>query len=186
MMWLFFIFMSCVQKETSSPKASLQEWPNDADLIVDVCQKESRLAPICWVYAVSVLGQANRIDEAKAICRKRTGVWKEECYFRLAEEIAAKGNILLGASQCDQARRFRNNCFSHMLSASPTGREDMFQKRKLYTNLGNWPKFDKVLAAVEDGVKKDLLLFVLGLDEPKYVESLCKRIETKEFKRRCR
>ena len=186
MIWFLFLFMVCTQKEQEALGPSLKEWPNDADKIVEVCQSEQQLAPICWVYAVTVLGQANQFDAAKAICRRQSGIWKEECYFRLAEEISAKGDILLSIQQCKRVRKFRNNCFSHILTESPTGREDKFTKRQLFNNLGKWEAFDSVLASVEDAVKKDLLLLVLSLEEPRYVVELCQRIETKALKTLCR
>ena len=161
--------MSCTQPaQAPETTAVLQVWSNDVDKITEQCQKEGRLADICWVHAVTLLAAVKRYSEAKTICKKRSGVWQEECFFRLAEELAKHGEIVPAVKQCDKVRTFKYNCLPHVTNATPTGREDMLRRKKLYQKLGKWEEFDTVANAFENIEERNLLLLLTAWEKPRY------------------
>ena len=50
-------------------------------------------------------------------------VWEWECAFRLGEELATAGDLAVGLKHCSMAGRFSQNCITHSIWRSPTGKD---------------------------------------------------------------
>jgi hypothetical protein len=120
MIWL----LSCGSPDPLAP------WPEDPAELVQVCEAEriEALATTCRVQAAAVLGREGRAEEGDAQCRRiPDGIWREECSFRLGEELAAGGWLVEGLAHCVQAGQFSRNCITHAVWRAPGGMLDMSQ-----------------------------------------------------------
>ena len=109
MIWISFIHFGCSQPDVLEP------WSDDPQTLLRQCESQTDLAPICWVQAAAVLAQNNREPEAAKICADLTAIWKQECHFRVGEELAAKGELPMGIQHCILSDQFAQNCITHAM-----------------------------------------------------------------------
>ena len=180
----FLLLLSCGEKE-STKYSSLLLWPTEPESSVQRCKIEKRLKPLCWINAAVVHFQKNRVQDAEQICMKLEGIWYEECYFQLGERSAIQGNLLLGIQYCNQSRKFKLNCLSHVLELAPKGRELRRFRRALFKNIGNWTEFDRTLYSIPKLEQQEILLLILTIEHPNNRKELCNRIKTQTIKKNC-
>lgn len=108
------LLLSCGQPDPVAP--SLQPWPREPAALRLACQEQAfrELATTCWVQLAATLAQAGDEQAAAQACAEiEGGVWREECHFRLGEELAVAGKAVPAAAWCAQAGWFARRCLTH-------------------------------------------------------------------------
>ena len=83
----------------------------------EVCDAEpfDQLRTICLVEAAARAGREADAGRAEAACAAvPEGAWREECRFRSAEELAARGDAAAALRGCGAAGRFATFCVTHV------------------------------------------------------------------------
>jgi len=122
---IFLLVLSC------SPN-SLEPWSNDPEELENRCQQEKipELQITCNVQAAALYGMEDQEIKGMNLCLSIPDqLWKEECHFRLGEELSVGGNIESGLRQCTLAGRFTQNCLTHAIWRDP-------QSTKFPSNMG--------------------------------------------------
>lgn len=95
---------------------ALAPWPTEPAALLDRCREEpiAELATTCRVQAAALLAGQGRGEEAGQVCAEvPTGTWREECHFRVGEELAVAGQAAAAAAWCGRAGWFARRCVTH-------------------------------------------------------------------------
>lgn len=96
--------------------AALQPWPEDPVALAKVCEAQpfAELAITCRVQEAALRARRGEEEEAARACAFiPDGTWREECHFRLGEELATTGRAVPAAAWCAKAGWFARRCLTH-------------------------------------------------------------------------
>ena len=106
----------------SKPEYSIPDWSKDSKTLLQQCEKElvSEVQTICWIHAATVLIQEDPKGDVSAACNNITEeLWRDECYFRAAEELSILGRWQEGIRACRLSGRFEYDCIKHSYWREP-------------------------------------------------------------------
>ena len=95
---------------------SLAPWPDDPVEILAQCDAQPfpELATTCRVQAAARFARRGDAEQAGATCADvPEGTWREECHFRVGEELGSAGELLGALGHCREAGWFARNCLTH-------------------------------------------------------------------------
>lgn len=79
----------------------------------------------CLAFGADRVGRAGDVDGARSMCAAiDTPAWRAECFFLVAEAIAP-GDVNAAIATCEEARRFRQQCRTHVLELHLDGVPDL-------------------------------------------------------------
>lgn len=118
MIALLLVLAACGTGTPSPDPAgqALAPWPDDPTALLARCATEPfpELATTCRVQAAARLATLGKVDQADATCaRVPEGTWRQECHFRVGEELSQAGDVAQAAAQCGQAGWFAQRCITH-------------------------------------------------------------------------
>ncbi len=116
MIWLLLACGLGAPTDPDPVARSLQPWPDEAATLLASCEAEPfpELATTCRVQAAAHLAAQGRADAAGDVCALLDpGTWREECHFRVGEELAAAGQAAAAVAHCGQAGWFARRCITH-------------------------------------------------------------------------
>lgn len=102
--------------EDASAARALAPWPSDPQALLAVCETEPfpELQTTCRVQAAARLAARGQAGPAGDVCALvPAGTWREECHFRVGEELATTGQAVAAATSCGQAGWFARRCVTH-------------------------------------------------------------------------
>ncbi|MCB9776991.1 MAG: hypothetical protein H6742_00330 [Alphaproteobacteria bacterium] len=111
---ILFLLLACGGAEPDVDP--LAPWPADPDALAAHCATlpYPQLVTTCRVQAAARFATADRVPDAEAQCDAvPDGAWRDECHFRVGEELGVAGNIAAAARHCGQAGWFARNCVTH-------------------------------------------------------------------------
>ena len=59
-------------------------------------------------------------------------------------------------------------------------------EKRLLMKIGNWNEFDRLLEDLTEPQDRDIVLLSIAVDKSGYASELCKRVQTKNAKKKCR
>jgi len=96
--------------------AALQPWPEDPVALAEVCDAQpfAELAITCRVQEAALRARRGEEEQAARACAQiPEGTWREECHFRLGEELATTGQAVPAVAWCAKAGWFARRCLTH-------------------------------------------------------------------------
>lgn len=157
-----------------SPEAvegALAPWPEDPATLLATCDQQPfpELRTTCLVQAAARFAQ--RGDEATAArcCEGvAAGTWREECHFRVGEELGRAGETTEALSHCVRAGWFGRNCLTHTAWRLPPDEGLRSDSGAAVVNAAGQEllsQVDQVLAGAPDGLEgegRDMVLSRFG------------------------
>jgi len=115
---LLALLWGCPPAPVSDDAATqaLAPWPDDPTALLARCEAEPfpELATTCRVQAAARLAGLGKADQADATCAQvPEGTWRQECHFRVGEELSQVGKVAEAAGQCGHAGWFAERCITH-------------------------------------------------------------------------
>lgn len=116
-MSLLLVLLACASAPSEDPtEAALRPWPDDPAELNAVCASQPfpELQITCRVQEAAVWAARGAEPEAAAACALiPAGTWRDECHFRLGEELATTGRPIPAVAWCAQAGWFARRCVTH-------------------------------------------------------------------------
>lgn len=151
-MMMLILLLAC-----HDPNESLAPWPRDVEALEERCQNENNesLQTTCWVQLASRLGEEQKEAKGHAVCHKiQSPLWKEECYFRLGEELSVGGSLDAGFRACALAGRFTRSCLTHSMWRNPSS-QSLNSKTPLSLLLRNFQENQTALLSALHQISPD-------------------------------
>jgi len=136
---ILLIALAC----SNDPSVPLEPWSEDPNQLTQRCEEEELIEfkITCYVQAASLFGIANQEAKGAALCQQiEDQIWKEECHFRLGEELAVAGNLPAGLRHCSLSGRFTHNCLTHAIWRAPdsTRFPSQLGAKKIFQEWQGW------------------------------------------------
>jgi len=149
----------------------LAPWPDDPEGLLAACDQQAfpELTTTCRVQAAARLAQTGDATRADAVCALiEPGTWRDECHFRVGEELGRAGETLPALTHCRQAGWFARNCLTHAgwrLPPDPTLTAAEPPERIAAAGAELASGLDVVLAGAPDGLEgegRDIVMARFG------------------------
>jgi len=78
------------------------------------------LAQTCWVQVAATAAVQRELERAERACGEISAVvWRDECFFRVGEELGKQGRLRDSLAYCARAGRYSQFCLIHLGSYYP-------------------------------------------------------------------